>query len=151
MKKLLIALAIPLLFTACFSEENLPEERGDAAEEVEVSEVEEKQVPEVEVSEPAANSNVTFPLLVTGQAKGGWYFEGSFNVKLLDGEGNVLDETFAQAQEDWMQEGFVPFEATIEPTTPPTEGEGKIVLSKDNPSGLPENDASVEVPVLFGE
>src|ERR1700746_2179249 len=43
---------------------------------------------------------VTSPLTITGKAKG-WYFEASFPVKLLDGQGNVLASGPAQAQGDW--------------------------------------------------
>lgn len=48
-----------------------------------------------------------------------------------------------------MTENFVPFSSTIEFSSAPTTQTGKVVLHKDNPSGLPQNDAKVEIPVRF--
>jgi hypothetical protein len=42
----------------------------------------------------------------------------------------------------------VPFTATVSFKTSPTDT-GFMVLKKDNPSGLPEHDASVRFPVRF--
>jgi hypothetical protein len=47
----------------------------------------------------------------------------------------------------WMTIDLVKFESEITFTT--TEKTGYIVIKKDNPSGLPENDASLKVPVKF--
>jgi hypothetical protein len=101
----------------------------------------------VVIGSPQPNELVTSPLTVTGEARGTWYFEASFPVKLLDEQGNVIVEHYAQAQSDWMTENFVPFESVLTFTTQARAG--TLVLMKDNPSGLPENDASVQVPVRF--
>jgi hypothetical protein len=42
---------------------------------------------------------------------------------------------------------FVPFTAILNFTTTATSG--YLVIAKDNPSGLPENDASLKIPVNF--
>jgi hypothetical protein len=78
-----------------------------------------------------------------------WYFEASFPVKLLDSQNQQIAIAPAQAQSDWMTTSFVPFVATL--TFPPqTPGsQGTLVLQKDNPSGEPQNDASVQIPVQF--
>ncbi len=102
----------------------------------------------IQVSAPHANTTVTSPLTVTGQARGTWYFEASFPVRLLDGNGNEIAITPAQAQGDWMTEDFVPFSATLTFTKPSTPT-GTLVLEKDNPSGMPENAAEVRIPVEF--
>ncbi|UPA22037.1 Gmad2 immunoglobulin-like domain-containing protein [Candidatus Peribacteria bacterium] len=102
----------------------------------------------IQISAPHANATVTSPLTVTGQARGNWYFEASFPVRLLDGNGNEIAITPAQAQSDWMTEDFVPFVATLNFTTPATPT-GTLVLEKDNPSGLSENAAEVRIPVAF--
>lgn len=107
------------------------------------------QNPNILVDSPAPNAVVTSPLTVTGKARGTWYFEASFPVRLLDDEGNELAVTPAQAQGEWMTEDFVPFLVTLTFTT--NAKTGTIVLEKDNPSGLPENDASIAVPVKFQE
>ncbi len=94
---------------------------------------------------------IPFPGAVTGkefEVRGkaaGWYFEGSFPVKVLDKNGKVLFQGPAQAQGDWMTAEFVPFKISVK--VPSTYiGEATLVLEKDNPSGLPENDASISFP-----
>lgn len=79
---------------------------------------------------------------VIGKARGSWYFEASFPVKVLDANGNALARGIAQAQSDWMTADFVPFKADIK--IPDTYiGKARLVLEKDNPSGLKENNASM--------
>lgn len=91
---------------------------------------------------PLAVTGKTFT--VTGKARA-WYFEASFPVKVLDANGKVLATGIAQAQSDWMTSEFVAFKA---PITVPTSyiGKATLVLMKDNPSGMPENDASASFP-----
>ena len=103
---------------------------------------------QIKVSKPQQNQEVQSPLIVEGEARGTWFFEASFPVKLLDANGNVIATHFAQAQGDWMTEDFVPFKAQIEFEKPATDT-GVLILEKDNPSGLPENDAKIEIPVRF--
>ena len=54
----------------------------------------------------------------------------------------------AQAQSDWMTEDFVPFKAQLNFATSSTE-QGVLILEKDNPSGLPENDDELQIPIIF--
>ena len=50
-----------------------------------------------------------------------------------------------------MTEEFVPFEAVLEfDDSQIPENKGVLVLKKDNPSGLPENDDALKVPVSVG-
>lgn len=88
------------------------------------------------------------PIKVTGEAKGNYYFEASFPIKLTDTNGKVLGQGIAKAQGDWMTENFVPFVADFS-FSPATTTEGVLILQRDNPSGMPENDASYSIPVLF--
>lgn len=104
--------------------------------------------PDITVAAPLPDALVTSPLTVTGEARGTWYFEASFPVKLLDANGNVLVQHYAEAQSDWMTTDFVPFIATLTFPTP-TTATGTLVLEKDNPSGLPQNAAMITVPVNF--
>lgn len=95
-------------------------------------------------------SSVTVEGAVTG---GGWFFENSFPVKVLDGNGKVIGQGVAQAggaSGSWMSTGTVPFTAKVTFTTP-KYATGTVVLSKDNPSGMPQNDLSVSVPVIFSD
>ena len=102
----------------------------------------------IRVDVPLPNVLVQSPLTVRGTARGNWYFEASFPVKVFDSNGKELGSVPAQAQGNWMTTDFVPFQATLVFATSTTET-GTVVFQKDNPSGLPANDASVSVPVYF--
>lgn len=84
-----------------------------------------------------------------GEARGNWYFEASFPLEVLDKDGNRLFQTYATAQGEWMTTQFVPFmsEPIIIPAT--YIGPATLVLHKDNPSGLPEHDASISFPIII--
>lgn len=102
----------------------------------------------IAVDNPDRNQVVGKQFLVTGKARGGWYFEASFPVVILDKDGKVLVSSPAQAQGDWMTTEFVPFTATM--TIPVSyKGKATIILKKDNPSGLPEKDASISFPITI--
>jgi hypothetical protein len=102
----------------------------------------------IRVFSSQANEKVSSPLLIKGEARGSWFFEGTFPVKLLDDKGNIIAQHYAQAKGDWMTEDFVPFEAELVFETPTTQ-KGWLVLEKDNPSDLPENADELRVPVIF--
>lgn len=100
------------------------------------------------VTSPQPNDKISSPVVVSGKALGTWYFEASFPAEVVDANGVVLGQVPAQAQGDWMTADFVPFSVSI-PFTTPTTATGTIILKRDNPSGLPENDAQLEIPVTF--
>lgn len=100
------------------------------------------------VSNPVANSVVKSPLTITGEASA-WYFEAEFPVQIEDTNGNLIAQSFVTAQKDWMTTDYVPFKGTLTFTVPPGVTEGKVVFKKANPSGLPQYDKSVAVPVKF--
>ncbi len=104
--------------------------------------------PLIRVSTPLANAVIKSPVEVAGTARGTWYFEASFPVKIYDDYGRLLGSVPAQAQSEWMTEDFVPFKASLTFATPST-ATGKIVFEKDNPSGLPQYADQIEVPVRF--
>lgn len=88
-------------------------------------------------------------LTINGKARGGWYFEASFPVELKNADGVTIALAPAQAQSDWMTSNFVPFSATLTYAAQPAGSKGTLILRNDNPSGLPENDKSVTIPVVF--
>jgi len=102
----------------------------------------------IKIDNPRPNAKITSPLTVTGQARGNWFFEASFPVKLMDETGDELARGIAQAQGEWMTEDFVPFTAKLE-FWGPAGSTGTLILERDNPSGLPENDSQLVVPVKF--
>ncbi len=102
----------------------------------------------VRATAPRPNQKISSPVTVKGEARGSWFFEASFPVKVLDEKGAQLGGGIAHAQGDWMTTDFVPFEAKIE-FSKPTGFIGRLILEKDNPSGLPEHDDSLIIPVKF--
>ncbi len=95
------------------------------------------------------------PFTLKGKVRGYWFFEANFPVILTDWDGRIIAETYAQAQEEWMTEDFVPFGAEIEFDSPYQEGDpdfmkkGNLILQKANPSGLSENNDSLEINIKF--
>jgi len=104
--------------------------------------------PHIRVTAPSAGALIATPLTVAGEARGSWYFEASFPVRLVDGSGRQLAIVPAQAKGEWMTSNFVPFEVQLS-FTPPPGGGGFLILQKDNPSGLPEHADSLVIPVRF--
>lgn len=102
----------------------------------------------IQLDSPRPNTQVSSPLTIKGKARGTWFFEASFPIKLIDDQGIVIGNAIATAQGEWMTEDFVPFTASLS-FTPTKSIKGKLILQKDNPSGLPENDNSLEIPLLL--
>jgi Immunoglobulin-like domain of bacterial spore germination. len=103
---------------------------------------------EIKLYTPLDNMKVSSPMAVMGQVPGSWSFEASFPVKLEDSQGNIIAQTPAQVIGDWTTDNLVPF--SVQLTWSSTEnGNGTLILQKDNPSGLAENDDSVSIPVKF--
>ena len=102
----------------------------------------------IQVDNLPDNMLIQSPLTVTGKARGTWYFEASFPIELRDGNDVLLAQTPAQAQGDWMTINSVPFSATLTFTTPTTT-QGTLILRKDNPSGEPQDDDQLVIPVTF--
>jgi hypothetical protein len=100
---------------------------------------------------PSPMSTITSPVTVTGKARGYWFFEGSFPISIVNWDGLIIGEGYATAEGEWMTEEFVPFTGTVnfvfDPATP--YNRGAIILKKDNPSGLPEYDDALEIPITF--
>ena len=102
---------------------------------------------------PLPETQVVSPLVIKGKARGQWFFEASFPVILADWDGRIIAQGIAQTGGDWMTEDFVPFEAILEFVKPEFIGDfsrrGFLILKKDNPSGLPEHDDALEIPLIF--
>ncbi|OIO32502.1 MAG: hypothetical protein COZ49_01540 [Candidatus Yonathbacteria bacterium CG_4_10_14_3_um_filter_47_65] len=109
----------------------------------------------IRISAPRPNETIMSPVMITGAARGIWYFEATFPVFVVDWDGKIIAEGYATAQDEWMTEAFVPFEAELAFDTADISGNyfdrGTLILKKDNPSGLPEHDDALEIPIVFGE
>jgi len=103
----------------------------------------------IRVFSPEENSVISNPLIVRGEARGTWYFEATFPVTLVNWDGLIIAETYAEAQDNWMTEEFVPFEAQVIFDKPEYGATGALILQKSNPSGLPEHDDAIEIPIRF--
>ncbi|MFT5832173.1 MAG: hypothetical protein ACI9SY_000556 [Candidatus Paceibacteria bacterium] len=110
---------------------------------------------DITVNTPTINMLISSPLTLSGEAKGTWYFEASAPVELLDWAGVVIATGFVTATGDWMTVDFVPFTGTLVFTSPYTPGDpvawkqGSLVFKKDNPSGEPQNDDQIIIPIQF--
>lgn len=105
----------------------------------------------VRVSSPLPNAKVGRTFTVIGEARGSWYFEGVFPIEVA-GEGImagrlVVAHAQANALRDWTTSDWVPFAASVAVAN--YTGRATIAFLKDNPSGLPENDDSVEFPIVI--
>jgi len=105
----------------------------------------------IKLETPVSGASISSPLVVKGQARGTWFFEGSFPVVLVDWDGKIIGTGIAQAQGEWMTTEFVPFLATLKFTKPDVSvsNRGALILRKDNPSGLPQNDDALEITVVL--
>lgn len=102
----------------------------------------------IRIDSPRPNELVKSPLEIKGEARGYWFFEADFPVRLIDANGKELGIYFAKTSANWMTEDFVPFESLLEFKTPTTE-KGTLILEKDNPSDLPEYADELQIPVRF--
>jgi len=101
------------------------------------------------VSSPSANMKVVSPLKIAGTVPSGWMFEGVFPIKLVDSNRKLIVQ--GQAKEkvagSWQSVNPVDFTATL--TFKNATGSGFLILQNDNPSGIPTNSKTFEVPVIF--
>ncbi|MBD3247887.1 hypothetical protein GF382_01195 [Candidatus Falkowbacteria bacterium] len=105
----------------------------------------------VEVHSPKLGQSVSSPLVVEGEAKNNWFFEASFPVVLVDWDGRIMAEAPAMTSENWMSDGLHSFRSELEfdLTEENFIPRGTLIIKKSNPSGLPDNADSLEVPVYF--
>ncbi len=101
------------------------------------------------VVSPIKNSEISSPLVISGRARGVWFFEGSFPVVLLDSYRNTIAEGHVSAQGEWTTTEFVKFLGSLEFDNYIKGQNGYLILKKDNPSGIPELDDSLEIPIIF--
>jgi hypothetical protein len=109
----------------------------------------------IKVSSPVPLGVIESGDLVEGMARGPWFFEASFPVILTNWDGLIIAEGIATAESQWMTTEFVPFKAELLFGNPYNDGDpdfmkrGSLILKKDNPSGLPEHDDALEIPIRF--
>lgn len=119
------------------------------AEEIEVQpEYDNASADLIKVENPHPGGVVGKEFVVTGEARGYWFFEASFPIEVVGADGNTIAGSYATAEGDWMTEEFVSFKSEIIDLPSAYTGPATLILKKDNPSGLPENDASIMIPIV---
>ncbi len=144
MRKTLLVIAVGLV--ACIAVVAL------IASRIEVSEAPSEETTYMNASANDIMVELPFPGAVTGKefsvigrARGMWFFEASFPIEVRDRNNALLAQGIATAGSDWMTEEFVPFRADLK-VLESYIGPATLILKKDNPSGMPEKDASISFP-----
>jgi hypothetical protein len=108
-----------------------------------------KFIDQPHISIPQPNTKVTNPLSVKGTAPSNWFFEGQIHLKVVDENKNIIAGAAGTevTPGSWMEDKPVEFMGTITFTT--SAKKGFLIIENDNPSGLPENQKSYEIPVTF--
>ncbi|MDD5639602.1 MAG: GerMN domain-containing protein [Candidatus Pacebacteria bacterium] len=102
----------------------------------------------IKIDYPPSYALIESPLIIKGSAKGSWFFEASFPIELIDKNNNVIAIGIGMAMANSLTEDFVPFEAKLEFMNSEKK-EGFLVFKNDNPSGLPENEKQIKIPVVI--
>ena len=84
----------------------------------------------------------------TGVLKNAYFFEANIRVDILDTNKQTLREGFGTATTEWMTTGPVSFKTKLDFSGLAT-GPGFIAIRNDNPSGLPENDKEIFIPIVI--
>ena len=95
----------------------------------------------IRVTTPQPNQVVQSPLIIKGEARGYWFFEASFPVKLVDANGkNIpLDPPYIMAKGEWMTEDFVSFEAILRFEKPETKTGTLILVTSDTSRNIEQS------------
>jgi len=101
------------------------------------------------VVSPIKDSKISSPLTIAGRARGGWFFEGTFPVLLLDQNNNTVAEGHVSTQGDWTKDELIKFVGNLQFEQTLSGQKGTLVFKKDNPSGLVQNDGKFEIPIIF--
>jgi hypothetical protein len=98
--------------------------------------------------------NLTLPLKspqkIIGLVNRSWVFEAAFPIELFSAKNKSLYQGSASVP-NWSEgsDKFIQFSAILNFSTP--EKTGYLKINNDNPSGLPQNDKSIQIPVIFSQ
>lgn len=113
-----------------------------------------EKVDRIVVASPLPESTVSAsPVIIKGRARGTWFFEATAPVDIVNWDGLIIGQGYisVDAPYSWMTTDFVPFTGTItyDATQLGAYKYGWIIMKKDNPSGDPALDESLEFKILF--
>ncbi len=105
----------------------------------------------VEMESPRVGDKLKSPIKISGRAPGNWFFEAVAPAVLVDWDGRIIGQSYITAEGDWMTTDLVNFSGEIEYTLPANiySKKGALILRRNNPSDLPENDAALEIPIIL--
>lgn len=108
-----------------------------------------KAIGEPVVTSPQPNTTISSPLIVNGRAPGSWFFEGQLTIKLTDANHKPITQSIGRevTPGSWTSTTMVDFQGKLTFST--SAKKGLLIIENDNPSGLPENQKSYEIPVNF--
>ncbi len=96
----------------------------------------------------SAGQTIKSPLVVNGQARGVWFFEGLLGISLLDGKGQQLAQSEGRALANFKTINYVPFRALLEFSQPATATGTLIIKRLAAPAGQ-KNEFIFKLPVKF--
>lgn len=103
----------------------------------------------ISVSSPRPGYKIDSPVIMQGEARGKWFFEGQMNVEVRDAAGKTLGKGLVTADSDWMTEEFVPFSGILNYSGGVSGKKGEVVFKNANPSGIEENSQELIIPITF--
>lgn len=101
----------------------------------------------IKVTSPQPFAKVSETLIVKGEARGTFFFEGDFPVEVIAEDGTTIQH-YAMTDGDWMSEEFVPFTAEIDISSIAPQ-DVVLKLHRNNPSDYRENDMVMELPLTI--
>lgn len=104
----------------------------------------------LKLDSPRENDVIKNPVKIKGEARGPMYFEAIFRIAVQDANHKELGFGLATSIGEWTTINFVPFSAQIKYQNHSTKT-GYLVFEKENPSGLPENDLAISIPITFAD
>lgn len=103
---------------------------------------------EIIVTYPKEGDFISSPLVVTGRARGNWFFEANLPLVLENELMEVIANGHAEAEGEWMTEEFVNFKGMII-FSAPSNTNGFLVVKKDNPTGEARFDKEIRISIKF--
>lgn len=86
-------------------------------------------------------------LNISGRLTGLWFFEADCQAEVYDYHGRKITQAIATATGEWMTEELVNFQATFSWPDGLEIEKAILVLIKDNPTGDPEHDDALVLPI----
>lgn len=106
---------------------------------------------ELSILTPLPESVIECPFSVVGIVPANWAFEGQLPISLINSAGVIVDKAPAMIRGDWTSGDMGLLTAALTCPDGGCTGNATIVLSMENPSGIPENGDSAQIPFVFGE